>query len=113
MPVRVGVVAEGHAIPVLELDEARHGMGAGAIHPDFPVVVQRHEPKRGIDPRIHHGDIQAVDFIDPFPVMDRRAAQRVHAQRQAGAADCLHVNHVAQVVDVGQDEIFLMRARCL
>ena len=45
MPIGIRVVAEGDAILVLELDEARHGVWAGAIHADFAVVVDRHEAR--------------------------------------------------------------------
>ena len=45
--------------------------------------------------------------------MHGRAAERVHAQLEAGAADGVHVDDVPQVVDVGQDEIFLVRGRRL
>ena len=37
------------------------------------------------------------------------AAERVDAELEAGGADGVHVDDVAQVVDVGQDEIFLLR----
>ena len=79
----------------------------------FPSWSNGMKPNVGSIRGFTDGDLQAVNFVDPFPVMDRRAAQRVHAQRQAGSADGVHVNHVAQVVDVGQNEIFLMGARCL
>jgi hypothetical protein len=41
--------------------------------------------------------------------MHSRAAERVDGELEAGGADCLHVDDIAQVVDVGQDEIFLVR----
>src|SRR5262245_56471177 len=45
--------------------------------------------------------------------MDGRTAERVHAQLQAGAAYGFHVDDVAQVLDVGQDEVFLVCGSCL
>ena len=113
MPVRVGVVGEGDAVLILQADQPGHRIGAGAVHADLAVVIDRHERERRIDLRVHHLDVQAVDFVDRLPVVHRRAAERVHAQLQAGGADRVHVDDVPQVVDIGQDEIFLVRGRCL
>ena len=62
---------------------------------------------------IHHLDIQTVDFVDRPPVMHRRAAEWVHPQLEAGGTDGVHVDDVPQVVDVGQDKVFLVRGPCL
>ena len=45
--------------------------------------------------------------------MHGRAAQRIDAQLEAGIADRIHIDDILQVVDIGQDEIFLVRGRCL
>ena len=107
--VGVGIVAKGEVEAVLELDQARHRIGAGAIHADLAVVVERHESEGRVDRRIGDGDIQAVGVGDRLPVMDGRAAERVDAQLQAGRANRLHVDDVRQVVDVRSDEIDLAR----
>ena len=41
------------------------------------------------------------------------ATERVDTQRQAGIAYCIDVDDVPQVVDVRQNEIVLVRRRCL
>ena len=41
--VGVGVVAEGDVEPVLQLHQAGHRVGAGAVHADLAVVIDRHE----------------------------------------------------------------------
>ena len=43
MPVGVGIVGEGDVEAILELDQPGHCPGAGAIHADFAVVIDRHE----------------------------------------------------------------------
>ena len=101
MPVRVGVVGEGHVVLVLEADEPGHRVRAGAVHADLAVVIDGHEREGRIDLRVHDLDIQTVDFVDRLPVMHRRAAERVHPQLEAGGADGVHVDDVPQVVDVG------------
>ena len=111
VPVGVGVVAEGEVELVLELHQAGHRIRARAVHADLAVVVERHEAERRIDLRVDDGDIQTVDVGDRLPVADRGAAERIDAQLEAGAADRLHVDDVAQIVDIGQDEIVLPRGR--
>ena len=69
MPIRVWVVANGQGILVLEVDEAGHGIWAGAVHPDLPVMVQRHEAEPGVDPGIYDGDVQVIGFLDLLPIM--------------------------------------------
>ena len=83
VPVGIGVVAEGDVELVFELDETGHRKGARAVHADLAVVVQRHEPERGIDRRVGDGDIEAVPIGDRLPVMDGRAAQGVDAELEA------------------------------
>ena len=61
VPVRVGVVGECDVILILEPDQPGHRVGAGAVHADLAVVIDRHERKGRIDLRIHDLDVQAVD----------------------------------------------------
>src|ERR1019366_2598532 len=49
VPIRIGVVAERHLVLAAQIDELGHGVGAGAIHADFPVVVDGHKSELGID----------------------------------------------------------------
>ena len=111
VPVRVGVVGEGDAVLILEADEPGHRVGAGAVHADLAVVIDRHEREGRIDLRVHDIDVQTVDFVDRPPVMHRRAAERIHAQLETGGANRVHIDDVPQVVDIGQDEVFLVRGR--
>ena len=61
--IRIGIVAESDAILLLEPDQARHRVGARAIHADLAVVIDRHEAKRRIDAGIHHGNVEVVDRL--------------------------------------------------
>src|SRR5207237_656685 len=92
---------------VLELHQAGHGVGAGTIHPDPAVVVERHEPEGRVDGRVGDGDVQAVGVGDRLPVVSGRAAERVYAQPEARRADSFHVDDARQVVDIRLDEIDL------
>ena len=107
VPVDIGIVAPGDVETIFQFDQAGHRVGAGAIHADLAVVVQRHEGKGRIDPRIHHLDIQAVFLGDRLPVRHRRAAERIDADLQAGLADRFHVDHGAEIGHVVSDEILL------
>src|SRR6476620_10454203 len=49
-----------------------------------------------------------IDGVDWLPIRLGRTTQRVHTQLQAGAADRLHIDDVAQVLDIGQDEVLLV-----
>ena len=113
VPVRVGVVGEGDAVPILEADEPGHRVWARAVHANLAVVIHGHEREGRVDLRVHHVDIHAIGFVDRPPVMHRRAAERVHPQLEAGGADCVHVDDVPQVLDIGQDEVLSVRGRCL
>ncbi len=57
--------------------------------------------------------LRPYDLVDRPPVVHRRAAERVHAQLEAGGADGVHVDDIPQVLDVGQDEVLLVRGRRL
>ncbi len=107
MAVGVRVVAEGDAKLVLELNQVRHRIRAGAVHANLAVVVHRHESERRIDVRVHHGEIQTINIRDRPPVAHGGAAQRIDAKFKAGVTNRVHVNDVAQIVDIGNDEVFL------
>src|SRR5262249_31766161 len=85
---------------------------AGTIHADLAVVVHRHEGEAWVDGRVDDGEVQAVAFADRLPVTGRGPAQRIDADLDAGRLDGVHVDDVAQVVDVGRHVIVLVsRAR--
>ena len=115
MPCRseFGVVGEGDAILVLEADQPRHGIGARRVHANLSVVIDRHEGEPGVDGRVHDHDVEPVDGVDRLPIGLGRATEGVHAQPEAGAADDVRIDDVPQVVDVGQDEVLLVRGDCL
>ena len=108
VPVRIGVVGEGHLVLVLEADEPGHRVRAGAVHADLAVVIDGHERKRRVDLRVHDVNVQAVNLVDRPPVVDRCAAQGIHSQRESGAANRLQIDDVPQIDDVGNDEVFLV-----
>jgi hypothetical protein len=66
-----------------------------------------------IELRIDDRDVEPINGIDRLPVGQRRAAERIDAKLQTGGANGVHVHDVPQVVDVGQNEIFLMRGAAL
>ena len=109
VPVRVRVVAPRDVVLIFEFDQIGHGVGRGAVHTDFAVVVNGHEAKRGVNGLVHDRDVQAVAFGNGFPIRHARAAKWVRAQLQAGRFDRFHVYHAAQIVDIGQDVIVLAR----
>ena len=109
VPIGIRVVGEGDIVAVLEADEPRHRIGTGAVHADLAVVIDRHEREGRIDLRVHHSDIQVIDRVDRFPVMHGGATERIDGELEAGGANGLHIDNVAQIGHVGQDEVLLVR----
>ena len=72
-------------------------------------MVDGHEREGWIDLGIDDGYLQLIDRIDRLPVMNGSAAKRVDGDLERGAANGIHVDDIAQIVDVGQEEIFLVR----
>src|SRR5262249_9485194 len=66
--VCVRVIAKRDVEAILEFDQAGHGIGAGAIHADFAIMIYRHEGKSRVYVRIHDRNVQAVPVCDRFPV---------------------------------------------
>ena len=100
VPVGVGVVAGRDVVVVLAADQARHRGRRRAVHPDLLVPVERHEPPRRVDERVHDRQLETVPLTDRAPVVDRRAAERVGSDPHARLADRLDVDDRRQVVDV-------------
>ena len=113
VPVRVRVIGKGEAILVLEADQPGHGIRAGAVHADLAIVIDRHEREGRVDGRVDDRNVHVVHDVNQLPVGRGSAAQWIHAQREARSADGVHVDDVAQVVDIGHNKIFLVRARRL
>ena len=111
MAVGVAVVGEGDPESIFQLDEPCHGIGARRVHADLAVVIDGHEREGRIDHGVHDGDVELVDGVDRFPVRPGGAAERIHAEREAGAPDGGHVDDVLQIPDVGEDQVFLVRDR--
>ncbi len=109
VPIGVGIVRKGDLVAILEPEEPGHRVRAGAVHANLAVVVDGHEREGRIDLRIDDSNAQLVDGVDRLPIMDGGAAERVDGEFETGGADRLHIDDVTQVVDVGQDQIFLMR----
>ena len=51
MPVGIRVIGEGDIEFVAHGDQPRHGIRRGAVHPDPPIPIQRHEAEGRIDGR--------------------------------------------------------------
>ena len=70
-------------------------------------MVRGHEGEGGVEVGINDREVfDAVDLDDGGPVVDAAAAQRVHADLQAGLRDGFHVHDGGQGLDVGHDVIF-------
>ena len=111
VPVGVGVVAGGDVVLVLAPDQRRHRGRRGAVHPDLAVPVERHEPPRRVDQRVHHGQVEPEPVGDLAPVGDARATERVGPDADAGLADLVDVEHGGEVVDVRPQEVVRRRRR--
>ena len=107
--VGVGVVAEGDVEPILEADQAGHGVGRGAVHADLAVVVHGHEGEGRVHARVDDLEVEPVALGDGLPEGQARAAHGVHADPEPARADGLHVDHAGEVGDVGLDVVVLAR----
>ncbi len=105
VPVRIGVVAERDVEVVLQRDEVRHGVRGRAVHADLAVPVQGHEAERGVDPFVHHGEVEPVTFGDCLPVGEAGAAQRIDPDPHTCRAHGVEVDQRGQVVHVAAEEV--------
>ena len=111
--VMVRVAGEGDVEAVLDGHQALHRIGRRRVHPDASVPIEGHEGKRRVDDVTDHRQIEAVACGDGGPVMNARAAQRVHTHPDFRFADRLHVDCVAKIADIGIEKIVAMRRRRL
>ena len=104
----------GEAIAVLQREQARHGVRAGAVHPDPAVVIGRHEREGGIGHRVHHRDVEPVRSTRwaPSTAPPRRPA-RPPPRCSPAARIASMSSTLREVVDVGRDEVVLVRRRGL
>ncbi len=107
--VGVGVVAEGDAVFVFEFKQVGHGVGAGAVHANFAVVIDGHEGEGGVELFVDDGQIEFVGVADGFPVVQRCAAEGIDADFYVGGTDGGDVDDIGEVVDVGGDVIVSVR----
>ena len=80
--------------------------GGRAVHPDLAVPVERHEPPRRVDQRVHHGEVEAgaARRSRPSSRRSRRRAGRRRCGRRPSRIG-VEVEHRRQVVDVGAQEV--------
>src|SRR5580704_7667083 len=97
MTIRIRIIAKGDIELVLEVDQARHRPRARTIHPDFTVVIDRHETKSVIDLWVYDGDIETIAFSQRLPVSHRRAPKRIDADLHTGRPDRFQVDNVWQI----------------
>ena len=106
--VKINVVAEGDVKFIFQRHEIRHRVGAGTIHPDFPILIQGHKRESGVHAFVDNLNVQTVFFRDWLPIPDTRASQRVYADMNTGSCQCFHIHDAVQVVHVGGDQVNLM-----
>ena len=93
VPVGVGVVGERDVEAVGHVAQPRHRVRRRAVHPDLAVPVERDEAERRVDLVVDDLEVEPVAVADRLPVGEARAAERVDAEPQAGAADRVEVDH--------------------
>src|ERR1019366_1614953 len=98
--VVVGVAGECDVVAVLQIDQPLHRVCRGRVHADAAVPVQAHEGEGRIDLLADNGEVEPVTLDDPRPVVHAGAAQRIDAQVNAGAADRIYIDNVAEVAHV-------------
>ena len=110
MAVVVGVAGPGDVeIPLLRCgDDGGHGEGGGAVHADLAVPVAGHEAEGGIGSRVQQLDGEIVLIDDAGPVVDAGSAKGVDGELEGGVLQHVEVDDVAEVVDVGGEEVVLV-----
>ena len=111
--VVVGIAREGDVVLVFQSDQTLHRVGRRGIHANAPSQSARHEPKRGVDIGLEDGQIESIVLGDARPIVHACAAERIDAHARLGAANHIEVDDVAEVRDIGADEIVFLRRRRL
>jgi len=113
VPVIVSVVAKGYVILVFHPHQTGHGIRRRTIHPDFPVMIQRHKCKSRIYPGVHHVQVEPIMFRNQPPESHPRAAHRVNANLQSRGCHRAQIYHIFQVYHIRSDVIIKMGCGCL
>ena len=108
VPIVIRVAREREVEPFSEVDESTHRVGRRGVHPDLPVPVERHEAERGIDHVADADEVQAVAFRDAMPIVDAGPAERVNAQPELRAPDCIDVDHLGDLPRIGIEVVVAM-----
>ena len=90
--VMIGVTGEGDVEAVFQGDEARHGVGRGAIHADLAIPIDGHEAEGGVDLSVDNVKIKLVPLGDTRPVGDTGSTEGVHAELQSRPADGVEID---------------------
>jgi len=106
--VTIRIVAPSHVEAILESDQGGHRIGRGAIHANLAVMVESHEGEGGVRVGVDERDVELVGLCDRNPERQGAAAHRVSAEAQPSTLDRLDIDHIAQVLDVGPDEVVVM-----
>ena len=101
VPVMVGIAGEGDIEAILQADQALHRIGRGWVHADLAVPIDSHETEGRIDGLVHDREIQPVALGNRFPVVNAGAAERIDSHADLRAANGIHVDHIAEIGDVG------------
>ena len=78
------------------------------IFPSWSTVMNE---KVGSMVRLTTSNVQSMNRVDRVPVRKRCPTQRVYAQFEMGAANGVDVDDVAEIANIGENKIFLMRGR--
>src|SRR5262249_47052356 len=108
VPVGIWIVGKRNVILVLEIYEPRHCIGTRWIHADSAVVIDSHECESGVDRRVRDSDIQVIDGVDWLPIRFGGSAEWINPKLQASAPNRVDIDDVPEVLDVGQNKIFLV-----
>src|SRR5581483_8358491 len=93
---------------ILQADEALHSRWRGRVHTDAAVPVDAHEAERWIDFLTHDREVELVALGDRPPEVHPRAAERIHSHAYLRATNGVHVDHVAQIADIGVQVVMSM-----
>ena len=100
VPVGIRVVPEGQIKPVLNVQQIGHGSRTRAIHPNFAIVVRRHECKLRVLLPVNHLQVQPVSLCYGIPHRQCRAPHGVNTQFKATRGNRGHIHHLRQAIHV-------------
>ena len=109
VPVMVGIAGEGDLELILQADQPLHRIGRGWVHADLAVPIDCHETEGRIDGLVDDREVQPVALGNRPPVVDAGAAERIDPQADLRAANGLHVDHIAEISNVGVEVVVPVR----